>query len=50
MQLALLAFAITLKGINTLKRQKKIKIQSYESRGKSYPDIKLTHIMLTDSL
>ena len=33
-----------------IKGQKKIKIQSYEFRGKSYPDIKLIHIMLTDSL
>ena len=48
--LVLLAFAITLKGINTLKgvikRQKKIEIRSYESRGKSYLDIKLIHTML----
>ena len=52
--LELLAFAITLKGINTLKRvikgRKKIKISSYKSRGKSYPDIRLIRIMLTDSL
>ena len=33
-----------------IKRQKKVKIQCYESRGKSYPVIKLIHIMLTDSL
>ena len=35
---------------SAIKGQKKIKIQSYESRGKSYPDIKQIHIMLTDSL
>ena len=51
--LVLLAFAIILKGINTkrvIKGQKKVKIWSYESRGKSYPDMKPIHIMLTDSL
>ena len=43
MPLALLAFAITLKGINTptKERQKKIQTQSYQSREKSYSDIKL---------
>ena len=29
--------------------QKKIRIRSYESREKSYSDIKPTHIMLTDT-
>ena len=33
-----------------IKGQKKIKIRSYESREKSYPDIKPIHIMLTESL
>ena len=33
-----------------IKRQKKIKIRSYEPRGKSYPDIKVIHVMLTDTL
>ena len=33
-----------------IKRQKKIKIRSNKSRGKSYPDIKLIHIILIDSL
>ena len=32
-----------------MKGQNKIKIRLYESREKSYPDIKLIHIMLTDS-
>ena len=49
--LVLLAFAITLKGMDTLiKGQKKIKIRSYEPRGERYTDIKLIHIMLTDIL
>ena len=33
-----------------IKGQKKIKIRSYEPRGKSYADIKLIHTMLTDTL
>ena len=51
--LVLLAFAITLKEFipkRVIKGQKKIKIRSYESRGKSYIDIRLIHIMSTDSL
>ena len=52
--LVLLALAITLKGINTIRGQSKDKRKArYDltsPEGKSYPDIKLIHIMLTNSL